>query len=220
VTLALSALLPVTGIYVTMFDWTVRRYLGMLPWFLAFGIVVMLCMSAAEALSAARPVSTARYIAAVIVATAIATASGLVLWQPLLQSRDSPAGSITYLRGNAGRPPPSEPAYAALLAGIHVLFYGLLVVLTHSRLERVKLMTRVLSDAEIAREEVQRRVATAQLEAARVAIDPPAVIARLEEIERTYDYDGAAAEAMLDELIARLRDSIPRLREARARAAP
>jgi hypothetical protein len=219
-TLVLAALLPLTAIYLTIFDWTLRRYFGMLPWFVAFGIVIMLCMSIAEASSAARPTSTTRYIAAVILGSAIDAAIGLVLWQPLLQARDMPPNSITARRASEGLPPPSQAATAALTTGINVLFFSLLVVLTHSRLERVALVTRALSEAEIAREELQRSAAMAHLEAARVAIDPPAVIARLEEIERTYDHDIGAAEAMLDEVIARLRASIPQLREARARALP
>jgi hypothetical protein len=218
-TLAISAVLPFTGVYLTLFDWSVARYTGMLPWFLGFGVLIMLCMSCAEAVSASRPVPTTWYVASVVTAAAIAAACGAALAQPLRASFNPPPLSTVNQRAVAGLPPQNPRVAMALVAGIHVMFYGLFVVLTHSRLQRVRQAARALSEAEIAREDALREMALAKLAAARVAIDAPAVIARLEEVEGEYDRDIAGAERLLDELIAELRDSIPRVREARARTA-
>ncbi|MGZ5065779.1 MAG: hypothetical protein ACXWG1_09320 [Usitatibacter sp.] len=211
---ALAAFLPLSGIYLTVFDWTVARFVSLVPWHLAFGAITLAWVAIAEATARSAPVSSKRYIGAVVAAALACGAIGWAFPEALRNAMDPPKSNV------ATRAPGSPPANVRLgfflIASLNVTFYGLLVVLTYSRLQRVRLAARALSDAEVAREEAQGRIAASRLEAARGAIDPTAVIARLEEIERAYDTDAAGAEAMLDELIARLRASIPRMRTGRA----
>ena len=212
---AFSALLPLTGVYNTFHDWTLHRYVGLLPWLLLFGVITLCVVALSEATSPPGPPSFGPCIAAVIAAALVAAALGAFFAGAIEQALDLPAPSVINQRSAATRPPPSVPLRFALFAGVNVLFYGLLVVLTYVRLQHVRLAERALSEAEIAREDAQGRLAASRLQAARERVDPRSVIATLGEIERGYDRNPASADAMLDELIAHLRESIPRLRSDR-----
>jgi hypothetical protein len=90
--------------------------------------------------------------------------------------------------------------------------FGTLGILVYVWLSRSRKATQALRDAETSRAEAQRRMLAAQLDSAHEQIDPAAVLDRLALIEQTYETDGAAADAMMDDLIAYLRAAIPKLR--------
>jgi len=208
-TAALSAL-ALTWIYRTLFDLTLTRALGTLPWLVGFGAITLVCVALAEASAPrGRLPSTARYVTAIVVAALIAGAVAARFNEPLRRALANPAA------GAAQFPPHVLPVASAIFASANVLIFGLVVVLAYGRLQHVRLAARVLSEAEIARADAQRRLASWHLRTVHGEVDPTSVITRLEEIERTYDGDAARADAMLEALIEKLRTSIPRMRTER-----
>ena len=79
-------------------------------------------------------------------------------------------------------------------------------------LRRARREERALREAQLTREDAERRLATADLAAIEEKVEPDEVLRRLAEIEEQYVTDRARADAMLDELIAFLRAAIPKLR--------
>jgi hypothetical protein len=213
-TAALSAF-SMTWVFRTFFELNVSRAAGILPWLLALGGIALVCVALAEAsVPQGRIPSTVRYVGAIVVAAVIAAAVFAGFHEPIrVALRAGPAGGV------ASPAPASRPHVApiglALFGATNVLILGLVVVLAHARLQHVRRASRALSEAEIAREEAQRRLAAWHLEAVHGQVDPAAVIARLEEIERAYEGDAVKADAMLEELIEKLRAAIPRLRTQR-----
>jgi hypothetical protein len=213
-TAAISAF-AVTWVFRTFFDLNVERLAGILPWLLALGAITLVCVALAEvSVPPGRVPSTTRYVGAIVVAALIAAAIFGRFHEPIRAAlRAAPAGGVATVATEA--PPHVAPLALALFGGTNVLIMGLVVVLAHARLQHVRLASRALSAAEVAREEAQRRVTSWHLQTVHFAVDPAAVIARLEAIERAYDGDAARADAMLEELIEKLRASIPRLRTER-----
>lgn len=100
---------------------------------------------------------------------------------------------------------------AVVEIGFDGIVHGWLATFIYAGLRRSRRAARVLAEAEIGRSEAQRSLLAAQL-ASHAEVDPELVMQRLEAIEETYESDPAAADGQLDELIAFLRDAIPRLR--------
>jgi sensor histidine kinase YesM len=90
--------------------------------------------------------------------------------------------------------------------------YGALAALLYARLRNARRMALALDEAELDRAQAQSDLVASQVQAVRARIDPTFVFARLATIEQAYERDPAAADALLDELIAFLREAIPRLR--------
>jgi len=98
--------------------------------------------------------------------------------------------------------------------GNRAIVYGTLGTLVYIWLRNSRRATQALAKAEIERAEAERRLIASQVEAMEAEVDPSFVFSTLEAIESTYGYDRAAADAMLEELIAFLRAAIPKVREA------
>jgi hypothetical protein len=209
-TAAISAF-SVTWVFRTFFEMNFARVAGILPWLLLLGGIALVCVALAEASAPpGRIPTTARYVGAIIVAAVIAAAVCARFNEPIRTAvRAAPAGGVATVA------PHVAPLALALFGGTNVLIMGLVVVLAYARLQHVRLASRALSAAEIARAEAQRRLASWHLETVHGHVDPTAVIARLEQIERAYDVDAAKADTMLEELIANLRETIPRMRTQR-----
>jgi LytS/YehU family sensor histidine kinase len=92
---------------------------------------------------------------------------------------------------------------------------GALGILIYVWLRNARRASEALARAEIERSDAERKLVTSQVEAVEAEVDPGFVFSTLETIENTYDRDRAAADAMLDELIAFLRAAIPKVRGER-----
>jgi hypothetical protein len=66
--------------------------------------------------------------------------------------------------------------------------------------------------AELQRLAASQRLMASRLDAARANVDPEETLRELERIETLYERDRVAAEALMDDLIVRLREAIPRVR--------
>jgi hypothetical protein len=103
-----------------------------------------------------------------------------------------------------------------LFIGLPIIVYGAIGTLLYVWLRNSQRAAEALARAEIERSEAERRLIASRIEAVEAEVDPSFIFGTLESIERTYDHDRAAADAMLDELIAFLRAAIPRLRPDQA----
>ena len=101
---------------------------------------------------------------------------------------------------------------AVFEVGFDGIVHGWLATFIYAGLGRSRRAARALADAEIARSEAQRTLLAARLQAAHAKVDPAFVMQRLDTIEGAYESDPSAADGQLDELIAFLRDAIPRMR--------
>lgn len=108
--------------------------------------------------------------------------------------------------------PEQRRTMAVFENGFDGVVHGWLATFIYAGLRRSRLAARALANAEIGRSEAQRTLVAARLLAAHAQVDPDFVMQQLEAIEGAYESDPAAADGKLDELIAFLRDAIPRLR--------
>jgi hypothetical protein len=217
-TLLLACALPLTGVYNSVLDWTPARIAGVLPLMMIFGAITLVSVSIAEASSGPRGPHLWRCLAAVAVAAALSAALCAAMPDVVAAALDRPPMSAINRRAALSTPREPWREGAALFGGLATAVYGLLVVTTYVRMRQAQLAARSLAEAELARAAARAWVVASDLEGARASYDGPAVIERLERIERRYEIDPASAEAMLDRLIADLRESIPRLRAARIAA--
>jgi hypothetical protein len=95
-------------------------------------------------------------------------------------------------------------------------FYGLPFAAALAFVLRAERHRAALADAELARSRAQEASSRARLDALRGRIDPALLLRALEESERRYREHPAAAERLLDGLVAFLRAAMPALRERRA----
>jgi hypothetical protein len=96
--------------------------------------------------------------------------------------------------------------------GLPIIVHGALGTLLYVWLRNSQRAAEALSRAQIERSEAERKLIAARVEAIEAEVDPSFIFGTIEAIESTYDRDRAAADAMLDELVAFLRAAIPRLR--------
>jgi hypothetical protein len=95
----------------------------------------------------------------------------------------------------------------ALSFTLAMLYFALL-----DRTRRHEHAAARLAQAQAAQRHARRRMAQMELQAMQARVDPELLFDMLEAVKRTYETDGARAEQLLDELIAFLRASLPRLR--------
>lgn len=86
-----------------------------------------------------------------------------------------------------------------------VLVFGGLATGAYFSWKRQARMLAVLRDAELSRERSQRELVEAKLATLRARIDPALLFQRMTTLERLYESEPAAADRLLDELIAYLR---------------
>ena len=217
--LAVSLSIPFQKLEVNLY-WAPWRVIFNAPWLVLFACVFVIAIVLAEASSPRLPwVSSWRYLAAALAASIVciglsAAFSDFIRMPPREEYQGMPAKKV-------GTPEVRQKLYAILSVGLtDGVFHGWLATFIYAYLRNARLTARALADAEIRRSEANRRLLASRLESRHAEVDPDDVLLRLEGIRLTYETDPGAADARMDELIAFLRDAIPRLRtEERARAA-
>jgi histidine kinase len=89
-----------------------------------------------------------------------------------------------------------------------MFFFGGLAVSVYASQRRRARMLAALSAAQLGRATSQRRLAEATLASLQARIDPDYLFRTLTRMERLYETDAAAADRLLDELVAFLRDRL------------
>jgi hypothetical protein len=150
-------------------------------------------------------------------AVAVGSVAGVILWLSFLQF---------VLRDQFGIPLPRERIGVSLvwIAGIlyhawMMLFFGGLAVAAYASERRRARMLSALRTAELDRATSQQRLAETRLAALQARVDPDFLIQTLARFERLHTAEPAAADRVLDELIAYLRKALADLRTS-ASAAP
>ena len=169
----------------------------------------------AEAASRARVAPLRNYLVAAIAAGAI-----VMVARPLLAPSPPLVPGVTdtanFLRIVFVSRQPELARRAQVMEAVNSIVFFSLVVFAYAGMRRSRMAQQALAEAEIGRSEAQRELVAARLASAQVAVDPELILGRLDRIEATYDQDRGRADAMMDELIALLRDAVPRLRSAPA----
>ena len=184
------------------------------PFFVVFAWVFLLAIATVEA-SVAKPQwpSLWRYLSGAVVASLVCVALVWVFsdFYPIAPKREISGGSSNPRKTLSRQTTRTDLVFGVGFQGV---VHGWLAIFIYAGLRNSRRAARALADAEIGRSEAQRSLLTAQLVAAHAQVDPAFVIAALDDIECRYDDNPARADAQLDELIAFLRDAIPRLRSA------
>jgi hypothetical protein len=173
----------------------------------AFLVAIVLADASAPA---GRPTSMGRYMAAIALA-AIACAGYAAARAPHI-----PWAPYQVVAGKINRPA-STPAtnkasWAFASRGLEVTLYGGLGAIIFVVLRNGRDAARALEEAELKRSKASERLLASRLEATRAQIDPEVTLRELERIEALYERDPNAADALMDELIVRLREAIPLVR--------
>jgi hypothetical protein len=159
-----------------------------------------------------RPTPMGRYAAAIAIA-AVACAAYAAARGPSLPT---PARTVLVgqvMRAEAGAPAAWKRSVIHLLSrGIHVSLFGSLGALTFVILRNERNAARALAEAELQRSAASQRLMASRLDAAQAQVDPEVTLRELERIEALYERDRIAADALMDDLIVRLREAIPRVR--------
>ena len=93
-----------------------------------------------------------------------------------------------------------------------MLFFGGLVAAVQASQRRRARMLAVLQAAELRRATSQQQLARASLASLQARVDPDVLLEKLALLEQSYEVDPEAADRLLDELIASLRDAIADIR--------
>jgi hypothetical protein len=182
---------------------------------LAFCVLVawgfLLAIMLADASSpAGRPTSLRRYIAAIVLAT-MATVACIVVRAP--HTPDAPydvmLGRVTRA---AGKTMDNKPFREVVTRGAFFTLYGSLGAIIFVVLRNARNAARALEEAELQRLAANQRLMASRLDAVRAQVDPEQTLRELGRIEALYERDRAAADALMDDLIVRLRAAIPRMR--------
>ena len=91
-------------------------------------------------------------------------------------------------------------------------FWGAVGAVLHATDLRRRISLAMLQSEELARLRSERRLADARLASLHAQVEPQFLLAMLGRVERLYERDAAAADRVLDALIAFLREATPLLR--------
>jgi hypothetical protein len=218
IAILVSLSLPIQNFDVNLY-WATRRVVFHTPWFILFGYFFLVAIAFVESGDRRAAQSMSRYVLAALMAglICIGTAWTLAPFMQMPQQRIT-EGKLSALPRQINRDA-NDRFNAASTLGLDAAFHGCLATLIYARLRNSRRAALSLSEAELGRSEASRRLLASKLDAAHAEVDPARVIDRLESIGRTYEKDPDAADAQLDELIAFLRDAIPRLRADEKRQA-
>ena len=215
-TAALGILVGITVPF-TNFDtntyWLLQAVLYRTPWFVLCACLFLLAIAWVESSAGGSAPSLWRYAGAALGVSV--TCVFLAAWL----APHIPWAPQNVEEGRVRAPPKGIPRevrrriVAAAGIGRDAAIYGFLATIIYARLRNARRMTLSLSQAELGRSEASRALLAARLAAVRAVIDPREVIERLDAIARMYETDSSAADRQLDDLIAMLRDAIPRARE-------
>ena len=207
--LALAALYPLHRFEVN-FYWAPWEFLLNAAFFVLAAWVFLLAIVIADASATRRPTPMSRYVVAIALA-GIACASFVAVRAPHVPGapHDVLAGRIIR---PAGKVLGHRPFREFMTRGAYVTLYGSLGAFGFVVLRNARNATRALEEAELERLAASQRLLTSRLDAARAQVDPEVTLRELEKIEALYERDRIAADALMDDLIARLRAAIPRVR--------
>ena len=152
-----------------------------------------------EQREAPRLLSVPRLVLAVVVGSI----AGVSAWQLFAQLILRERFGLWLLLDYVGQPV-SLAGVVVYNVWLMLMFGGLMAALHVSRQRHARTMA-VLREAELAREDSQRRLADARLAALQARIDPEFVFKTLTEFERLYETDPPRADRVLEELIVFLR---------------
>jgi hypothetical protein len=185
------------------------------PRFLAFSYIFMLAIVTAESgISRGSPMPLRRTLVALAVACSLCLAA---MWFfPVQPARTNTAAGnrIAEMYESGAR---DKRRYTLAWLGSVTVMNGILATFVYVWLRNSRLSARAMTQAQAARTESERRLVASRLEATQAEINPALVLGKLADIERTYETDRFAADAMLDALIAFLRASIPKVRAQESR---
>ena len=177
------------------------------------GILLALTVGLAERWMSPRELRAWRLLLAVVVGTVAA----VLTWQTftLIVLRDGLG--IRLFRDYLGTP-------VIWIRGVFfqswlMLFFGGLAAAVYAARRWRARMLSALRTAELGRATSQQRLADARLASLQARIEPDYIFQTLTRLERLYEADPAAADRLLDELIAFLRGALADIR-ASATAAP
>jgi hypothetical protein len=207
----LGVLVPLQNLHLN-FYFTPWKIVYQTPFFVVFAWVFLLAIAGVEAsVPRGKWPSLWRYFFGAVAAGVACLA---LAWSFSGQVRQAPkrviSGGSNY--GLATYSSQHQLGAAVFEIGFDGVVHGWLATFLYVALRRSRHAARVLADAEVDRSEAQTKLLAAQLLAARAHVDPEAVMQRLKAIEDAYESDPARADGELDELIAFLRDAIPRWR--------
>jgi len=100
-----------------------------------------------------------------------------------------------------------------------LFFGGLAAAVYASRRRRARMLVALLT-AELGRATSQQRLAKARLASLQARVEPDFLLQTLTQLEQSYITDPDAADRLLDELIAFLRNALTDIRASAASAAP
>jgi hypothetical protein len=200
--------------------WLPQAVLLRSPWFVLCAYLFLLGIAWVDSASGDSAPSLWRYACAAlgVAVICVSLAASLALYIPW-PPRNVEEGAVI-------APPkdiPREVRRRLVIAtgpGRDAAVFGFLATIIYARLRNARRLALNLSQAELGRSEASRALLAARLAAARAVIDPREVIERLDAIARMYEEDMFAADRQLDDLIALLRDAIPRVREENAPSLP
>ena len=207
----LGVLVPLHYLYIN-FYYMPWKILYNTPFFVVFAWVFVLAIAMVEAsVSRSQWPSLWRYCFGAVAASLVCVGLAWTFsdYYPVAPKRVISGGSANTLKTFSRQTVRTDLVFGV---GFDGAVHGWLAMFIYAGLRNSRRAARALADAEIGRSEAQRSLLAAQLLAAHAQVDPDFVMQRLEDIERTYGDDAAAADVQLDELIAFLRDAIPRLR--------
>jgi len=198
------------------FSWTLQRFFGDLPFYFACAFFFLMAFAWADAIAPADRIPPLwHYAIGVIGASAmsVALAIGLADWRSIHL-----AGARPVVEGRVVEGPPltrdSRRFIVVQSLGLTAVLHGTLAVFMFVGVRNARLSAQAFAAAELARAEASRRLMVSRAVAAEAVLDPESVLATLREVELVYDVDPEGASARLDQLITRLRDSIPRVHAA------
>ena len=206
-----GVLLPLQNLHLN-FYFTPWKIVNITPFYVVFAWVFLLALAVVEAsVPRTQWPSLWRYFWGTVAASLVCVGlAGAFSDQYRLAPKRVISGGSSNTQKTVS--PQNRRTIAVFEMGFDGVVHGWLATFIFVGLRNSRRAARALADAELKRSEAQRSLLAAQLLAAQAQVDPDFVIQALESIERTYEEDPAGADAQLDELIAFLRDAIPRLR--------
>jgi len=220
---ALGVLGSIT-IAVSHFDayahWLLQAVLLRMPWFVLCAYLFLLAIAWVDSGNGDSAPGLSRYACAAlgVAVICVSLAASLALYIPW-PPRNVEEGRVIA----APKDIPREVRRRLVMAtgpGRDAAVFGFLATIIYARLRNARRLALNLSQAELGRSEARRALLAARLAATRAVIDPREVIERLDAIAQMYEEDSFVADRQLDELIAMLRDAIPRVREENAPSLP
>jgi hypothetical protein len=149
----------------------------------------------------------ARQLALAVVVGAFASA---LIWHTFTQFVLRDQLGVRLFNDHLGQPV-IWPGLILYHAWLMLFFGGLAAAVQASQRQRVRMLA-ALRAAELGRATSQQRLAEARLASLQARIDPDFLLQALTRLERSYEADPEAADRLLDELIAFLREALADIR--------